>query len=320
MKSKKQIELLNAIDRDNYTKIIDELVEKGVDLNTPLGSDKETALHRAASFGELEIVKYLHKQGADLNQPNKQGRVPLGSATDLRVVRYLIKQGAELHHTDKKGHDLCYFHILFHHYGVIEYLNKKRGDAVEQSEIAKIKPVKESKFWKLIDLGVKKGKNDERLVSEEVYKVLRFYSPKEIIGYAKRLFLLKNEAHISNFWAAAYLLQGGCTDDDFIDFKDWVVSLGKTAFDKSLKDPDFLLKPWQKRTENKNKTELDIGNLSDAIWQAYKTRAGVVLPTGIYTGLIQKPGRFEMDIESSIENRRKEMPKILRHSKSVSSE
>jgi hypothetical protein len=41
-------------------------------------------------------------------------------------------------------------------------------------------------------------------------------------------------------WGAAYLLEGGCSDDGFIDFRYGLISRGQEVFERALADPDSL--------------------------------------------------------------------------------
>jgi hypothetical protein len=41
-------------------------------------------------------------------------------------------------------------------------------------------------------------------------------------------------------WGAAYVINGGCGDDSFSDFRASLISRGRTAFDRALNDPDSL--------------------------------------------------------------------------------
>lgn len=44
-----------------------------------------------------------------------------------------------------------------------------------------------------------------------------------------------------DLWAAAYIINGGCSDDGFIDFRSWLISMGRTVFEASLGDVESLV-------------------------------------------------------------------------------
>lgn len=43
-----------------------------------------------------------------------------------------------------------------------------------------------------------------------------------------------------NLWGAAYLMNGGCSDDCFRYFCHWLISEGRETFERALADPDSL--------------------------------------------------------------------------------
>ena len=53
-----------------------------------------------------------------------------------------------------------------------------------------------------------------------------------------------DEAHARAYtwplWGAAHLMEGGCSDDGFIDFRYGLISRGQQVFEAALADPDAL--------------------------------------------------------------------------------
>jgi hypothetical protein len=43
-----------------------------------------------------------------------------------------------------------------------------------------------------------------------------------------------------DLWRAAFLIAGGCSDDGFMDFRLWLISMGRSAYENALRDPDSL--------------------------------------------------------------------------------
>ena len=48
------------------------------------------------------------------------------------------------------------------------------------------------------------------------------------------------KANTWKLWAAAYVMNGGCSDDGFRYFRDWLISEGRALFERAVKDPDAL--------------------------------------------------------------------------------
>src|SRR5262245_27112681 len=43
-----------------------------------------------------------------------------------------------------------------------------------------------------------------------------------------------------DLWGVAYLVQGGCSDDAFENFRAWVISRGRAAWELAVRDPNAL--------------------------------------------------------------------------------
>lgn len=50
-----------------------------------------------------------------------------------------------------------------------------------------------------------------------------------------------NETYRWGLWAAAYIIEGGCSDDSFMDFRSWLISMGQNIYTKALQDPESLV-------------------------------------------------------------------------------
>jgi hypothetical protein len=71
-----------------------------------LNKAKEEPLHTAACIGNLELVKWMVKKGADVNAENTRGCTPLFLAAfsgHNAVADYLIRNGADVNHVDDLG-------------------------------------------------------------------------------------------------------------------------------------------------------------------------------------------------------------------------
>ena len=48
------------------------------------------------------------------------------------------------------------------------------------------------------------------------------------------------DAYTWDLWGAAYLINGGCSDDGFAYFRSWLISRGRAAYEEAVRDPDSL--------------------------------------------------------------------------------
>ena len=96
---KREIEMLFAVRTNNINELMN-LVEQGVDINWQDSRvEGMTALHEAAQKGNIEIVRYLLQNGADINSKNHNGLSPLHIAAycgEKIIVDTLIAAGAEV--------------------------------------------------------------------------------------------------------------------------------------------------------------------------------------------------------------------------------
>jgi hypothetical protein len=98
----------------------------------------------------------------------------------------------------------------------------------------------ETIFWNIVDSSVKNAKNQdaqERFLVKEIEKL----TPKQIIGFRLRTDKLLYDTYNSEMWCAGYIMNGGCSDDGFEYFRNWVISRGKNTYYKAKENPDSLI-------------------------------------------------------------------------------
>ncbi|MBG0830762.1 DUF4240 domain-containing protein [Planomonospora sp. ID67723] len=64
--------------------------------------------------------------------------------------------------------------------------------------------------------------------------------PAEIIAFERIHIRLQDSAYRWPLWNAAQLIEGGCGDDGFMDFRTGLMLLGRTTFTRAVADPDSL--------------------------------------------------------------------------------
>ena len=65
-------------------------------------------------------------------------------------------------------------------------------------------------------------------------------SPGDIIEFDNIYNEFIDMAYDWKLWGAIYLIDGGCSDDGFMDFRGWLIGQGREVYTNALNDPDSL--------------------------------------------------------------------------------
>lgn len=65
-------------------------------------------------------------------------------------------------------------------------------------------------------------------------------TPEELQSFQSHYDRLIGRANRWDLWGAAYVINGGCSDDGFRYFRDWLISEGRETYEAALRDPDSL--------------------------------------------------------------------------------
>ncbi|MEP1489133.1 MAG: DUF4240 domain-containing protein [Algibacter sp.] len=119
--------------------------------------------------------------------------------------------------------------------------NKKEKPKTYNQEIEKTSEMlDETVFWNIVDLSIKNTKNQddqERYLVKEIGKL----TLKQMIGFRLRTDKLLYDTYNSKMWCAGYIMNGGCSDDGFEYFRNWIISRGKKTYYKAKENPDSLI-------------------------------------------------------------------------------
>lgn len=93
------------------------------------------------------------------------------------------------------------------------------------------------RFWGIIEATVTPD-YDAQL--ESLGAALSKLSGDELIAFEADFRRASLAAYRWDLWGAAYVINGGCSDDGFIDFRSWLIAQGKDVYDRALSDPESL--------------------------------------------------------------------------------
>jgi hypothetical protein len=91
-------------------------------------------------------------------------------------------------------------------------------------------------FWKLIARS-RRGAGDVDEQMARLLELLTGLEPREILSFERRFQERVRDAYRNELWAAAYLINGGCSDDGFDYFLGWLIAQGRAYYEAALADP-----------------------------------------------------------------------------------
>lgn len=103
-------------------------IESGADVNYSDKQYRNTPLHNATHFGQVEIVKILLAQGADVDVKDNRGDTPLLMAVDeghTETAIMLINNGADINMTGSHGGNPIHVAVAYGFVGIVKNLVEK---------------------------------------------------------------------------------------------------------------------------------------------------------------------------------------------------
>jgi len=114
------------------------------------------------------------------------------------------------------------------------------------------------KFWEIISQTASADQDEQEV---KLRRLLTELSIPELVGFDLTYRRHKKRAHHWDAWAAAYIINGGCRNDGFDYFKDWLISRGEKVFEAALSDPETLIDiatPWDTEFEGFSYVVMDV--------------------------------------------------------------
>lgn len=98
----------------------------------------------------------------------------------------------------------------------------------------------EKLFWNIIEKSLNNSTNQEEQ-EQVLVKEIEKLTPKQMIGFRLRTDKLLYDTYNSEMWCAGYIMNGGCSDDGFEYFRNWVISRGENVYFQAKENPDSLI-------------------------------------------------------------------------------
>jgi len=95
-------------------------------------------------------------------------------------------------------------------------------------------------FWAVIDRATADRPASPADVAKRAAAELATRDPAEIVAWDRHLGKVMAASGKEDLWAAAYLINGGCSDDGFDNFRGWLIAHGRDAVAGAVRAPDSL--------------------------------------------------------------------------------
>ncbi|MCX4396629.1 DUF4240 domain-containing protein [Streptomyces sp. NBC_01767] len=140
-------------------------------------------------------------------------------------------------------------------------------------------------FWNLIDDARAQvtDPEDAEAVVERASALLAARPRDEIVVAQQLLWDLMAASYRAPLWAAAYTINGGCSDDGFDYFRGWLIAQGREVFERVVADPDTLAELPVIRAAAPEGLEMECERTLGIAWDAHRTATDEDMPDDSFT-------------------------------------
>lgn len=95
-------------------------------------------------------------------------------------------------------------------------------------------------YWSIVDRVHLASAGDMDAKCESLGEELRKLDAAEVKSFSEHFDDCDDRAYSWELWAAAYIINGGCGDDTFSDFRASLISMGREIFEQVIANPESL--------------------------------------------------------------------------------
>ncbi|MFE0732964.1 DUF4240 domain-containing protein [Streptomyces antibioticus] len=140
-------------------------------------------------------------------------------------------------------------------------------------------------FWKLIEEARSQvpAPDNGDAVAERAATLLALRPAQEIVAAQQALWGLMADSYRAPVWGAAYVINGGCSDDGFDYFRGWLITQGRETFERVIADPDVLADLPAVRAFAADGIDIECEEALSIAWTAHQEATGEELPNDAFT-------------------------------------
>ncbi|HTU22195.1 MAG TPA: DUF4240 domain-containing protein [Gemmataceae bacterium] len=95
-------------------------------------------------------------------------------------------------------------------------------------------------FWNIVAKACRSDARQAEAWDKRIQTELEQYGPNDIVEWNHIFDRLAAQAYTVDLWGAAYLINGGASDDGFYYFRCWLIGMGREVYEAALANPDSL--------------------------------------------------------------------------------
>ena len=127
------------------------------------------------------------------------------------------------------------------------------------------------RFWALVETARASGDHCHT-IANRLTDTLATLPPSSIVEFDTELTARRIESYRWDLWAVAYVANGGASDDGFDYFRGWLITRGREAFERALRDPPAAVEGAPRVGD------LECEDVLGAAYVAYQKKTGQTLP------------------------------------------
>lgn len=100
--------------------------------------------------------------------------------------------------------------------------------------------MEQREFWAIVATACQPDPRQADDWDRQLQAALMKISPDEIVEWDHIFDRLMARAYTVDLWGAAYIINGGASDDGFYYFRCWLICMGQNVYEAAVAEPDSL--------------------------------------------------------------------------------
>ena len=167
-------------------------------------------------------------------------------------------------------------------------------------------------FWAVIDKATAGRPASPEDVAERAVAELATRDEQEIVAWGRHLDRVMAASGKEDLWAAAYLINGGCSDEGFDHFRGWLIAHGRDAVARAVREPDSLAEMPAVQSAASSGAVFEAEAVLSIAREAYARVTGAELPASGVAGTRPDPAMlWDFDDEQEMGRRLPRLSALL---------